>query len=142
MESQAPNAEAFISKLNTLEKPASPENRRTHVSENLRDLDELSYAQQLSALNAALIDTKTRKRSSLQTSDEDDARQIIEAKNQAERQPALNLQIAKAYLAGSDSSISNGLTETAFDVAHIDRFRVGDQIRLASSAEVMLVPAM
>src|SRR2546425_8168760 len=36
------------------------------------------------------VDTKTGKRASLQTSNEDEARQIIEAKNQAERQPVLN----------------------------------------------------
>lgn len=46
------------------------------------------------------VDTETRARVSLGTSDEDAARQIVQAKNQALRQPALNLQIAKAYLAG------------------------------------------
>jgi hypothetical protein len=48
------------------------------------------------------VDTKTGKRTSLGTDNEDDARQIVEAKNQSERQPVLNLQIAKAYLAGTD----------------------------------------
>ena len=42
----------------------------------------------------------------MRTQSENDAKQIINAKNQAEHQPALNLQIAKAYLAGTD----NGLT--------------------------------
>lgn len=51
------------------------------------------------------VDTETNKRTSLQTSNEEEAMQLIEAKNQAERQPMLNLQIAKAYLAGSDSGI-------------------------------------
>jgi hypothetical protein len=37
---------------------------------------------------------------------EDEAHQIVEAKNQAERQPVLNLQIAKAYLAGYDNCIT------------------------------------
>jgi len=36
------------------------------------------------------VDNKTGKR----TGSEDEARQIVEAKNQAERQPVLNLQIA------------------------------------------------
>ena len=40
------------------------------------------------------VDTKTGKRHSLHTCIEDEARQIIEAKNQALRQPAINLQIA------------------------------------------------
>ena len=52
------------------------------------------------------VDTVTGKRTSLRTQSEADAQQIENAKNQAERQPALNLQIAKAYLAGTD----NGLT--------------------------------
>jgi hypothetical protein len=39
--------------------------------------------------------------------DEDKARQIVEAKNLAERQPEINLQIAKAYLAVTDESFVN-----------------------------------
>jgi integrase len=52
------------------------------------------------------VDSTTCKRTSLGTANPDEAQQIIQAKNQAERQPVLNLQIAKAYLAGTD----NGLT--------------------------------
>jgi integrase len=51
------------------------------------------------------VDTATGKRTSLGTTNADDAKQIIEAKNNSERQPILNLQIAKAYLAGSDNGI-------------------------------------
>jgi hypothetical protein len=50
------------------------------------------------------VDTQTGKRTSLQTGIEEEARQLIEAKNQAQRQPVLNLQIAKAYLAAADSN--------------------------------------
>jgi len=50
------------------------------------------------------VDTLTGKRTSLQTSNEEDAQQLVEAKNQAQRQPVLNLQIAKAYLAAADSN--------------------------------------
>jgi integrase len=53
------------------------------------------------------VDTVTRKRTSLNTLDEDEARQIAEAKNQAERQPEINLQIAKAYLAATDENFIN-----------------------------------
>jgi len=53
------------------------------------------------------VDKTTGKRTSLQTTDKDEARQIIEAKNQAERQPVLNLQIAKAYLAGTDNGMAS-----------------------------------
>jgi len=51
------------------------------------------------------VDTQTGKRVNLGTTSEDEAQQIIEAKNTAERQPVLNLQIAKAYLAGSDKGM-------------------------------------
>src|SRR5688500_17741342 len=39
----------------------------------------------------------------------------------------------------NDSSIADGNTETAFVVAHVDRFRTGDQVRLTGTGEVMLV---
>lgn len=61
------------------------------------------------------VDTLTGKRTSLQTSDADAARQVVFAKNQALRQPAINLQLAKAYLAGSDSGISTRTWRHAFD---------------------------
>jgi hypothetical protein len=52
-------------------------------------------------------DSLTGKRTSLETSDKDAAQQIIETRNQALRQPTLNLQIARAYLAAADSSFIN-----------------------------------
>ena len=48
------------------------------------------------------VDKTTGKRTSLKTTDADAAQQIIDAKNQAEPQPVLNLQIAQAYLTASD----------------------------------------
>jgi hypothetical protein len=42
------------------------------------------------------VDKTTGKRTSLRTSNEDEAKQIVEARNNSERQPVLNLQIAKA----------------------------------------------
>ncbi|HXR48991.1 MAG TPA: tyrosine-type recombinase/integrase [Candidatus Limnocylindrales bacterium] len=53
------------------------------------------------------VDTSTGKRTSLRTGSEDEARQFVEAKNQAQRQPEINLQIAKAYLAAADESFVN-----------------------------------
>jgi hypothetical protein len=53
------------------------------------------------------VDTKTGKRNSLQTGSKDEARQVIEAKNQAERQPFINLQIARAYLTASDPAMAS-----------------------------------
>lgn len=52
------------------------------------------------------VDSKTGKRTSLRTNDEDEAQQILDAKNQSQRQPLLNLQIAKAYLTGKDSKMT------------------------------------
>lgn len=52
------------------------------------------------------MDTATGKRTSLRTTSAGAAQQIVEAKNQSERQPVLNLQIAKAYLAGTDNGIA------------------------------------
>src|SRR5208337_1314515 len=61
------------------------------------------------------VDKTTGKRTSLQTTDADEARHIVEAKNQAERQPVLNLQIAKAYLAGTDNGIATRTWQNALD---------------------------
>src|SRR5437879_11424170 len=61
------------------------------------------------------VDNNTGKRTSLRTGSEDEARQIVEAKNQAQRQPVLNLQIAKAYLAGTDNGITTRTWQDAID---------------------------
>ena len=52
------------------------------------------------------VDAQTRKRTSLNTSDLKAARRIVEAKNQAEEQPAINRQLAKAYLSGTDNGVA------------------------------------
>ena len=65
--------------------------------------------------NYYCVDTNTGKRTSLRTSNADEARQIVEAKNQAERQPVLNLQIAKAYLAGTDNGITTRTWQHAIE---------------------------
>ena len=57
------------------------------------------------------VDNNTGKRTSLRTDSEDAARQI----NNAERQPVLNLQIAKAYLAGSDNGITTRTWQHAIE---------------------------
>jgi len=48
------------------------------------------------------VDTRTGRRTSLHTSNEVEAREILDAKNHAERQPAMNLQIAQVYLQHGD----------------------------------------
>jgi integrase len=52
------------------------------------------------------VDTKTGKRHSLKTSDEADARQLVEIKNKAVLQPEMNLQIAQVYLHHSDPGLA------------------------------------
>src|SRR5436305_14497598 len=42
----------------------------------------------------------------------------------------------------NDSSYGNALTDTTFNVSNASRFRVGDQIQLDGSTEVMLVTAV
>jgi integrase len=61
------------------------------------------------------VDKTTGKRTSLQTTNQDEARQVVEAKNTAERQPVLNLQIAKAYIAGTDSGITSRTWQQAIE---------------------------
>ena len=61
------------------------------------------------------VDKKTGKRPSLYTSNEDEAKQIVEAKNHAQRQPVLNLQIAKAYMAGTDNGIKTRTWQHAIE---------------------------
>jgi integrase len=51
------------------------------------------------------VDAHTGKRTSLGKVSADEAQQIVAAKNQAERQPMLNREIAKAYLHGTDSGL-------------------------------------
>jgi integrase len=61
------------------------------------------------------VDKKTGRRASLHTTSEQEAGEIIEAKNAAERQPVLNLQIAKAYLAGADSALTTRTWQQAME---------------------------
>jgi hypothetical protein len=61
------------------------------------------------------VDSVTGKRTSLQTKDRDAAKQILFPKNQAVTQPSINLQLVKAYLAGSDSGVGTRTWQNALD---------------------------
>jgi hypothetical protein len=61
------------------------------------------------------VDSETGKRFSLKTCDRDAAEQIVLAKNQSLRQRALNLQIATAYLAGTDNGVSTRTWRNAIE---------------------------
>jgi integrase len=60
-------------------------------------------------------DTETHKQLSLRTKDEDDARALLHAKNEAFRQPVLNRQIARAYLTASDPQIAKRTWQNVMD---------------------------
>jgi integrase len=60
-------------------------------------------------------DTTTGKQLSLRTKIETDALTLLHAKNEAVRQPALNLQIAKAYLAGTDNGVNTRTWQVALE---------------------------
>src|SRR6266576_3721211 len=60
-------------------------------------------------------DTETRKQESLGTKDRSEATALLNARNESVRQPQLNLQIAKAYLAGTDSGVSKRTWQNALD---------------------------
>src|SRR6266550_5041387 len=60
-------------------------------------------------------DTETRKQESLGTKNRAEATSLLNARNESVRQPQLNLQIAKAYLAGTDSGVSTRTWQRALD---------------------------
>jgi len=60
-------------------------------------------------------DTETRKQESLGTKNRAEATSLLNARNESVRQPQLNLQIAKAYLAGTDSGVSTRTWQQALD---------------------------
>jgi hypothetical protein len=62
------------------------------------------------------VDSKTGKRTSLGKVTKEEGRQIVDAKNQAERQPMFNLQLAKAYLAGTDAEMPKRTWQHALQV--------------------------
>jgi len=61
------------------------------------------------------FDKETKKRESLKTKSLEDAQQIINARNDALRQPHINLAIAKAFLFGADYRICKRTWSDVFD---------------------------
>src|ERR1700747_233266 len=80
------------------------------------------------------VNKLTRQRTSLGTTDEDEAQQIIDARNQAERQPALNLQIAKAYLAGTNTGLATRTWQQAME-ALTESKQGGNRLRWVTAAK-------
>src|SRR4051812_3357261 len=60
-------------------------------------------------------DSVTGKQLSLKTRDEAEAKTLIHSKNEAARQPALNLQIARAYLTAADPAVATRTWQLPMD---------------------------
>jgi integrase len=60
-------------------------------------------------------DTTTRKQISLRTKDEAEALTLLHSKNEAHRQPILNLHIARTYLAATDPEIAHRTWQAPMD---------------------------
>jgi len=61
------------------------------------------------------FDNVTTKQLSLKTEDEEEAKRLVNAKNEAERQPVINRQIARAYLMVSDPSAATRTWQHVMD---------------------------
>jgi hypothetical protein len=60
-------------------------------------------------------DTTTKKQHSLRTKDEAEALTLLHSKNEAHRQPVLNLHIARTYLTATDPETAKRTWQTAMD---------------------------
>lgn len=60
-------------------------------------------------------DNETRRQESLKTKDRQEALTILNAKNEAHREPLLNVHIARAYLAAGDPQIASRTWQTVMD---------------------------
>ena len=61
------------------------------------------------------VDSTTGRRESLGTKDSDEASQLVLASNQSVRQPALSLQMAKAFLSATDDALAKRTWQEAID---------------------------
>ena len=60
-------------------------------------------------------DSATGKQTSLRTKDETEAKSLLEARNAAQRQPVLNLHLARAYLTASDPAFVERTWQTVME---------------------------
>src|SRR5580704_15665234 len=61
------------------------------------------------------VDTETGKQHSLRTKNEAEALTLLHSKNEAHRQPVLNLQIARTYLTATDPEVASRTWQTPMD---------------------------
>src|SRR5271166_2691791 len=60
-------------------------------------------------------DSATGKQTSLRTKDETEAKSLLNARNEAQRQPVLNLHLARAYLTASDPAFVKRTWQTVME---------------------------
>ncbi len=60
-------------------------------------------------------DSATGKQTSLRTKDETEAKSLLNARNEAQRQPVLNLHLARAYLTASDPAFVERTWQTVME---------------------------
>jgi hypothetical protein len=60
-------------------------------------------------------DSATGQQTSLRTKNEEEARALLHSKNEAFRQPTLNLQIARTYLSASDPEVAKRTWQAVMD---------------------------
>lgn len=61
------------------------------------------------------FDKETGKRESLETKDRHEALELVQAKNRADREPTLNLHLARTFLAASNPETLSRTWQTVFD---------------------------
>jgi integrase len=76
-------------------------------------------------------DSGTGKQTSLRTKDETEARSLLNARNEAQRQPVLNLHLARAYLTASDPAFVERTWQTVMEQLQA-RGRDGSRERYAT----------
>src|SRR5258708_37983462 len=86
------------------------------------------------------VDSETGQRFSLKTKDRDAAEQMVLHRNQMLRQPMLNLQIAKAYLAGTDSGVATRTWQNALDALVETKLRATKERWLRAAKDKALDP--
>jgi len=86
------------------------------------------------------VDGSTGKRASLGACSRAEAEQIVLAKNQALRQPALNLHIVRAYLGGSDEGVATCTWQHVME--EIPKLKKGETQALVSRARKSVVPGL
>ena len=66
-------------------------------------------------------DTLTGKQETLRTKDRETALRLVNARNEAQQQPAINLQIARAYISVSDPAATKFERTQSVDIVGIAR---------------------